>query len=223
MGQVIGQVLPFAVGVAISPLPIIAVVLMLLSPHARAASAGFLVGWLAGIVAVTTLFVFLAGVITPSEDGPSTTVSWVKLVLGVVLVLAAVKQWRARPRPGDEPALPGWMSAIDQLSPVKATGLAAVLAGVNPKNLAMCLAAGSTIGGADLSTGEAVVAVAVFTVLAASTVAVPVIAYAVAADRMRGPLDSLRAWLLRENSVVMGVLLLVIGVVLLGNGISGVS
>ena len=45
MGGVIGEVLPLAVGVAISPLPIITVVLMLLAPHAGGASAGLLAGW----------------------------------------------------------------------------------------------------------------------------------------------------------------------------------
>ncbi|GAA4234139.1 hypothetical protein GCM10022254_38320 [Actinomadura meridiana] len=51
MGEVIGDVLPLAVGVAISPIPIIAVILMLLTPWARATGLGFLGGWTAGIAA----------------------------------------------------------------------------------------------------------------------------------------------------------------------------
>ena len=60
-----------------------------------------------------------------------------------------------------------------------------------------------------------------FTVIAASTVAVPVIAYLVAADKMRGPLDRLKAWLQANNATVMAVLILVIGVVLIGKGVGG--
>ena len=60
-----------------------------------------------------------------------------------------------------------------------------------------------------------------FTVIAACTVAIPVIAYLVARDRMRGPLDSMRAWLQENNATVMSVLIPVIGVVLVGKGISG--
>ncbi|MFF0387664.1 GAP family protein [Kitasatospora sp. NPDC004615] len=43
----IGELLPLAVGVAISPIPIIAVVLMLLSRQATRTSPGFLAGWAA--------------------------------------------------------------------------------------------------------------------------------------------------------------------------------
>ena len=59
----------------------------------------------------------------------------------------------------------------------------------------------------------------IFTVIAASTVAVPVLAYLAAADRMAAPLESLRGWLVHENAVVMATLLLVIGVVMIGKGI----
>jgi len=85
----------------------------------------------------------------------------------------------------------------------------------------MCVAAGSAIGGAELGTGEVVGAVAVFTVLAASTVALPVGGFLVAHERLRGPLDELRTWLQDNNTAVMSVLLLVIGVVLLGQGMGG--
>ena len=65
------------------------------------------------------------------------------------------------------------------------------------------------------------VALLVYTVLAGSTVLVPVVAYAVAADRMRGTLDSLKVWLQANNAAVMSVLLLVMGAVVLGKGLGG--
>jgi hypothetical protein len=87
----------------------------------------------------------------------------------------------------------------------------------------MCPGAGSTIGAAHLPGGEDVVAVAVFTLIAASTVAAPVIGYLTARSKMAGPLDSLRSWLIHNNSTISAVLLVVIGVVLLGKGISGLT
>jgi Sap, sulfolipid-1-addressing protein len=223
MGDTLGQLLPYAVGVAISPVPIIAVILMLLAPRAGGASAGFLLGWIAGIVVVTTGFALLAGVIQPASGGPSPAVGWIKLALGLLLLLGAAAQFRKRPAPGGRPALPGWMAAIDEVTTGRAVGLGALLSGVNPKNLALCLAAGSTVGSADLDTGAAITAVVVFTVLASATVAVPVIAYAVAAERMHKPLDALHTWLVRENAVIMGTLLAVMGAVLAGQGIAGVT
>jgi threonine/homoserine/homoserine lactone efflux protein len=113
------------------------------------------------------------------------------------------------------------MSAMDTFTLPKAAGLGFVLSAVNPKNLLMCAAAGTAIGSGGLSGAEDVLAAAVFTVLAASTVAVPVLAYALARGRLRGPLDVLNQWLQTHNAAVMSVLLLVIGVDLIGKGIGG--
>lgn len=222
MGQVIGELLPLAVGVAISPIPIIAVILMLLAPKAGGTSAGFLVGWVMGIAGATTVFLLMAGTLDQgSAAEPSATASWIKLALGVLLLVLAAGQWRGRPKPGQHPAMPKWMAAIDQFTAVKAGGLGLLLSAVNPKNLLMCVAAGTTIAGGDLSTGQAVGSASIFTVLAASTVAVPVIGYAIGRKRMAGPLESLHTWLTSHNAAVMATLLLVIGAVLIGKGLGG--
>ncbi|MCQ4121734.1 GAP family protein [Rhodococcus tibetensis] len=219
MGSVIGEMLPLAVGVAISPIPIIAVILMLLSKRAGGASAGFGVGWIAGILVATGIVVLLAGGIdTADSDGPSATTSWVKVVLGVLLLLLAGRQWRGRNAHAEPPK---WMQAIDDLSFVKSIGFGFVLAAVNPKNLLLCVSAGVVIGSSGVSGGEQGIALVVFTVLAGSTVLVPVVAYAVAADKMRGTLDNLKVWLQANNAAVMSVLLLVMGAVVLGKGLGG--
>ncbi|MGY1669045.1 GAP family protein [Geodermatophilus sp. SYSU D00710] len=223
MGEVLGQLLPYAVGVAVSPVPVIAVVLLLLSSHAGGAAAGFLLGWVGGIVAVTTLFVLLGGVVAPAEGGPSPVVAWVQVVLGALLLAGGIRQFRARPHAGAAPALPGWMAALDRVTPGRAAALGAALSALNPKNLGLCLAAGSTVGSAGLATGGAVVAVALFTVLAASTVAAPVLAHAAAAERMTKPLDALHTWLVQEDAVITGTVFTVMGAVVAGHGIAGVT
>ncbi|HYJ67622.1 MAG TPA: GAP family protein [Nocardioidaceae bacterium] len=222
MGNVIGDLLPLAVGVAISPIPIIATILMLLAPRAGSTSSGFLLGWTVGIVVAITVFTVIASSAGLStSDGPSETASWVKIVLGVALLPLAGRQWRARPRSDAAVQLPKWMTAIDTITFGKAVGLGFALAAVNPKNLLMCVAAGATIGAGDLTVGESVVSVAVFTVIAACTVAVPVVAYALAKERMERPLGELKSWLEANNATVMSVMLLVIGVALIGKGIGG--
>jgi threonine/homoserine/homoserine lactone efflux protein len=223
MGQVVGDLLPLALGVAISPIPIIATILMLLAPRAGGASAGFLLGWVAGIVVVTTVFTVVASMSAVAGTSSSSTArtSYVKVVLGVLLLLLAARQWRSRPAEGASAELPRWMSAIDSITFPKATGLGFLLSAVNPKNLLLCAAAGTVIGGSAVSDADRVLAVMVFTVLAACTVAVPVIAYALARERMRKPLDDLKVWLQANNATVMAVLLLVMGVVVIGKGIGG--
>ncbi|WP_072690207.1 GAP family protein [Rhodococcus marinonascens] len=219
MGPAIGQLLPLAVGVAISPIPIIAVILMLLSARAGGASAGFGLGWIAGILIVTAIFVLVAGGIDTSDsDEQSAAASWVRVVLGALLLLLAARQWRSRDADSEPPR---WMRAIDDLNFVKSTGLGFALVAVNPKNLLLCVSAGVAIGSAGVSGGGQIGALVVYTVLAGSTVLIPVIAYAVAADKMRGTLNDVRAWLQANNAAVMSVLLLVIGAVVLGKGVGG--
>jgi threonine/homoserine/homoserine lactone efflux protein len=220
VGAVIGDILPLALGIAISPIPIIAAILMLLSPRARSTGVGFLAGWVLGIVVAVVVFTLLASIIAQGDgDGSKPIAGGVKIVLGLGLLLLAVRQWRSRPTVGAEPAMPKWMSAIDSMTAVRGLLLGFALSALNPKNLLMGAASGVAIGSGGLTGGETIVTVAVYTVIASSTVAGPVIAYLAASARMAGPLESLRRWLLHNNATVMAVLLLVIGVVLIGKGI----
>lgn len=220
MGAVIGEILPLALGIAISPIPIIAAILMLLSPKAKVTSVGFLLGWVVGIVVAVSVFTLLSSTLPDDDPDAAKPIQGViQLVLGALLLLLAVRNWRSRPKPGEDLTLPKWMQAIDKATFPLAFGLGFLLSALNPKNLLMGAGAGVDIGGAGLAFGSIVVVIAVFTVLAASTVLVPVIGYLIAADRLRAPLDALKIWLQKENAVIMAVLLLVIGISLIGKGI----
>jgi threonine/homoserine/homoserine lactone efflux protein len=116
MGQAIGQVLSLGVGVALSPVPIIAVVLMLGTPRGRANGSAFVLGWILGLAIVGTIVLLVASGANASEGGePATWVGIVELVLGAALLGLAVRQWRGRPRGGDAGRLPSWMRTIDRL------------------------------------------------------------------------------------------------------------
>ncbi len=218
MGDAIGDTLGYAVGIAVSPIPIAAVILMLFSGRARVNSVSFMVAWVAGIALVTTVVVLIPGLEADTSE-PSNTTGWTKLVLGVLLLAVGVRQWRSRPGPGDEVAVPGWMAKIDELKPGAAFGLGFLLSALNPKNLLLAVAAGVSIGALPLSTGETVGAVAVFTVIAAISVLVPVIAYLIAGPRLDPTLDTAKGWLIGNNAAVMAVLFLVFGVSLFGDAI----
>jgi Sap, sulfolipid-1-addressing protein len=221
MRSVIGEILPLSVAIAIGPLAIIAAVLMLLSPQARSTSSGFLVGWVIGITAAVVSFTLLS-VLLPEPDSGSTSpvVGVVKLILGGLLLLVAVQQWRNRPAKGEKVELPKWMSAIDSMTPGKALGLGFLLAAVNPKNLLLAASAGVIIGSAALSFRQAAVVVTIYVVLAACTVLIPVFGYLFASARLARPLDELGTWLVDNSYLIMAVLFLVLGVTMIGKGIS---
>ncbi|WP_416565994.1 GAP family protein [Nocardia testacea] len=215
---VLGDLLPLAVGVAISPIPIVVAILMILSKNASVAAGGFATGWTAGILLASVVFAVLAAVAGLSaDDEPGAAAVWVKIVLGVLLLALALVQWRRRA----DTSLPGWMRGIDSLTAGKAVLLGAGLAAVNPKNLLLCVSAGVVVGASGTAVGAQIVAVAVFTVLAAASVLGVVVGYAVAADRLSATLDRGRAWLEANNHVVMAMTLVVMGAVVLGKGIGG--
>ena len=224
MGAAIGGSLPVAVGVLVSPMPIVAVVLMLVSRHARSNGLAFLLGWMVGIAVLGAIVVLLVGGATSGDDdGPATWASILKIVLGLLLLLLAGKQWTGRPRDGAEPPTPGWMAAVDSFTAAKAFGLAVALGAVNPKNLLLVVAGATTIAQATTSTGERLGALAVFVVVASIGVATPVVVYLATGERAAHLLDELKTWMTQNNATIMAVLLLVLGSKMIGDGISALA
>jgi threonine/homoserine/homoserine lactone efflux protein len=217
VGEVIAEVMLLGLAVAASPFPIIPAILLLFTPRARATSLGFLAGWVIGIVVGTGLFIALATAIEKLDE-PPTWASWTRMVLGVLLLVLGVLRWRNR-RAQQE--IPAWMQSIDGTTPAKALRLGVLLSAANPKVLLLAGAAGLAIGSAQLTTAGIVLATAAFTVVASSTVALPVLLYAVVGDRILVPLAGLRTWLQENNAAVMSVVITVIGAVLLVKGIGG--
>jgi len=220
MAQGISEILTFAIGVAISPVPIIAVILMLFSSRARVNGPMFLLGWVLALAVVSGVAYLIAGAGSSSTDsGGDKGVSWAQIVFGVLFLLLAGRSWRNRPAPGVEPQMPKWMAGIDGFAPGKALGFGVLLAGVNPKNLLLAAGAGSALAVTGPSTTEAVVSLFVFVVIGSLTIAGPVVFYLVGGQRAKAQLDLVKGWLAVHNDAVMMVLFLVLGVNLIAKGI----
>jgi threonine/homoserine/homoserine lactone efflux protein len=222
MNSAIGQILPMAIGVALSPIPIIAVILMLVTPRARVNGPLFVVGWIVGLALVGAIALSVAGPAGASDSGSqSTGTNWLLVVVGAALILGAGRQWRKRPHPGEEPPMPKWMNAIDSFTPVKSFGAGVVLSAVNPKNLLLAVAAAATIAATDISGSQQAIAYAVFVLIATLSVAAPVVIYFAMGARAKDILEGLKTWMAHHNAAIMTVLLLVIGAKILGQGIGG--
>ena len=224
MGKAIGGSLPLAVGIALSPVPIIAVVLMLTSRRAKVNGPAFVLGWLIGLGVIGAIVLALAGAGGASTSGnPATWVSWLKIALGVLLLLVAVRQFRGRPHGDDEPQMPKWMASIDKTSPPAALGLAAVLSGANPKNLLLAISGGAAIAQTGIPGSQQAIAYLVFALIGTLGVGIPVGIYFAMGDRSEHMLTQLRDWMSRHNAVIMSVLCLVIAAKLIGDGITGLT
>jgi len=61
LATALGDVLPTALGVALSPLPIIAIVLILMSTKAGRTGPAFALGWVLGLTVVATVVLVVVG------------------------------------------------------------------------------------------------------------------------------------------------------------------
>ena len=216
--------MPLAIGVAISPVPIIAIVLMLGTPRARSNGPAFTLGWLVGLTVVGTVMLVIASGNAAEESGePATWSSVLLLVLGVLLLLLAARTWRSRPAAGQEGRMPKWMQAIDAFTAGKALGGGVLMSALNPKNLLLTIAAATAIAQTGISGGEQAIAMAVFVILGSVTILAPLVIYLAMGAKATGILDGLKAWMVAHNAAIMTVLLLVMGAKLIGNAIAGLS
>jgi protein-S-isoprenylcysteine O-methyltransferase Ste14 len=224
MGSAIAEVAPTAIGMAlINPLPIMAVILMLLSPREKSTAPAFLAGWILGMLVVFWLLLFVVSPenIVGDDSDPSTLSSIVRLLLGVALLFLAFRKWRTRPQDDEEIELPSWMGALDRASPVAALGFGAFFSGLNPKNLPFTIAAVIAIAQGELAAGQKLIPIVIYVLLASVGVAAPVVWYFVAQRSATARLAEWRDWLVANYVLLMTVVLLLFGVTIFAEGLGG--
>jgi hypothetical protein len=216
VGRALTDLIPLALGVALSPLPVLALLLMLMSRDELRNGRAFAAGWIGALVGVATAST-LVGIHVRASDPPR-AIRVAELVTGLILLLAAGIAWRRR-----RTALraPRWLLAADAISPMGAFWLAIALAVFNAKDIALTVAAGTVISDAALTTAATAVALATFAAIAGSTVLVP---FAVAELRGERALPSLRrwhGWLERHGRAGVALILAAAGVVFVASGLQG--
>lgn len=221
LSSVLGDLLPAAIGIAISPVPVIASVLMLMSSRPTRTAPAFAAGWLLGLSLVTVVVLWVVGPAGADTGGGSDTTAWIKLVLGLIFLVLAIATWHRRPAEGEIAPAPKWMSSLEDMGPAAALGLGAALAGINPKNLALAVAGAVTIAAGDLDDAATIGCVIVFVLLGSVLVVGPVVAYLVSREAMMPHLGTLKTFMQQHNSAIMTVLLTVLAMSNIGKGVGG--
>ena len=213
----LGELVPLALVVALSPVSIIpAVVLVLHTEHPTPTGLAFMAGWLSALALSTAVFVQVPHLFDGIGRESPRWASWLRITIGALLILLALGRWLTRGRSTARP--PALLSRLRRITPATATliGFALVLA--NPKVLVMNAAAGLIIGAAAVGV-SGWLAVAFYTALAGSTVIAPVLAYVIAGERVDHQLERVREWVQRKHAVVTAVILMVVGIVLAYTGV----
>lgn len=219
MWAAVGQILSEAIGVALSPLPIIAVILLLSTPRAKVNGISFVVGWIAGLLVLSGIVIWSASGAHDPDSTKSLVMTIIQFALAALMLTLAWKAWRKRAT--DTGELPAWMDALDRFGPGKSLAIGAGLAAVNLKNTPLTIAAMAKLAQADISTGQEIGAIVIFAVIAASGVAAPVLVFTVGGTRAKDVLDGWRSWLATNNNTIMMILWLVLGTKTLGSALGG--
>lgn len=212
------ELIPLALVVAGSPLSVIPAVLVLHTSRPRPTALSFLTGWLIGLTALTVLFLQVSSLAGGRGDKPPGWASWLRIVVGVALVVFGVSRWLMRHKSAHTPR---WMQGLGKLTPLRAGVAGAALTVANPKVLFICAAAGLAIGTVGATSAQEWLGVVWFVAAAASTVALPILGYAVSGGRLDGPLTRLKDWMERQHATLVAVILVVIGLLVLYKGVHG--
>lgn len=218
----IAELIPHALAIAISPMPVLGVILMLLSSGGKGSSVGFSIGWVGGVAFITAGASALSSlVILPSlgASGSHPLLAVVPIVLGAGFVALGTVQLIRGIRVAPDAELPGWLARVDRLSPARAVLVGFAYAAFRPKNFVISVAAGLLIGQRGHDLAEVTIMVVVFSVVASLTIVAPVVIFAFGGDRVKRAVESARGWLLRHIRTIGSVAILFVGAALIVIGL----
>ena len=214
-GTVLTGLVPLGLVVALSPITVIPAVLVLQASRPRPTGLAFLAGWAVGLAAVIAVCVQASHMLSGAHKEPPIWASWLRVVLGAALVVVGIYRWFTRHNSTDSP---GWMKKVATVTPVRAGAMGVALVLLRPDVILICVPAGLAIGTAGLGLKGDWLAAAFFVIVAASTVAIPTLAYAIAGDRLDDTMRRLKDWMEKNNAALMAAIMVVIGAMVLRHG-----
>lgn len=220
MRHIIGDLIPLALVITLSPFNIVPCILLLFGARPKAKATSFLVAFVLGLSTTVTVLTLLADRLGfASTGGGHRWFSYVKIALGALLLFQAVVEFRDRPRGDEEGELPGWMDGLTTASLGRGFAVGLLLGAVNPKSIVMGIGAATTISESGLSSPHAVVAGLCFVIVASLGVAAPLVTVLLLGARSADVLHAWDHWLKHNHNVIMTVLFTILGAVLVTQGV----
>jgi len=209
---VVLDLLLIGLAITLEPFPLTAFILVLTSQRGTWKGLAFILGWLACLIAVIAAVIASTGNNPPAPNTvPSDAALAVKLAVGVVLILIALRQRRRMGQPKKPPA---WMARLDQLSLWGAAGLAAFL-----QPWTLVAAGAATIVEAKLDTVGSYLVLILYCLLATSSFLYLELAAVFAPAKSEPQLERMRKWLDSHQDQVLIAVFLLLGLWLAGKSI----
>ncbi len=219
MGQALLGLLPLALAAALSTVPVTAAIVILLSDRRRRAGAAFLAATLLGTLVVVALATLVGRALPGRTRQHDALIGQLEIVIGGVMVLIGVLTLVRQSR-SHAPGGSGWLDDVGSLGvlPVFGIGLALCL---RPKAGLLALAAGLAINRAALPLEENLVLLVVYTLVATSTVAVPIVATVLFPQQTVPRLVAANRWLSVHATTVGAAVMIPVGGYVIALGVTG--
>ena len=201
--------------ITLEPIPLTAFILVLASKGGVRKGAAFIFGWLVSLAIVVAGTVLVTGNKPPAPStAPSLAALAVKILIGVGLLLIALRQWRKMGRPKKPKKTPKWQTGIDNMSPWFAMAL-----GPFTQPWGLVAAGVAVIVEAKLSSWQSYVALFLFCIVATAVYLVLEIYAGFRPEKAQAFLASTRAWIDTHTDQVIIVVSLVLGFWLVGKSL----
>lgn len=216
------EYLPSAIGIALSPMPIIALIIILFSKRARVNGLAFAVGWIVTI-AVTSLLliVILSGgdVVSTNSDNFKIIIVIIRIALGLFMLYIAFEKFIKRPRNGEKVIMPKWMESVESFGLIQSVGTAILLGTINLKNVPLMIVAVPEILTSTTFGGSSIENWIFFAGISVSSVVLIILVYFLAGKQAKKILRTLKEWLIVNNNLIMCWLFLILGIATLYKGL----
>jgi len=214
----IGGSLPLSVGVALSPLPIAAILIILMTARARTNAPAFLLGWIAGILTIGFVVFLIPGLLTARGD-PTPLSGLIRIALGVAFLLLALRQWQQRPAPGAPVEVPRILASLETIGTLRSSIIGFLLSAAHPKNTLLSAAGAAAIEASAPDAAIQYMALVLFSLIASLGIVAPIAAYLISRRKVVALLGRWKDWLIRNNLNILVTLLLVFAALLTVRGI----
>ena len=222
MADALVSLLPYILGIAIVPVQIIILLLFLKDPQNGITKGVF---FLSGITIIRLLQGFLFGLIfnlgasEADSGGKGPVVSTLLLVLGLLLLITAYKEFKKEVDPEDDP--PKWVEKINSATNAKALVFGMQLTLISPKMWVFVLSAIGIISAAQLGQPGSFYTFIVFILLAQSLLILTLGIRMLLPKRSATMLAKASSWLEKNNRVILIVISLLFGALFFYRGLTG--
>ena len=219
MFEAIIKSFPMAMGIAFSPGPILAIIMLLMTKRARVSGSLFLLGWIVGIQIVGTIIIFMPGVIA-SHGGMSDTTGTVKIIVGILLLILIYPVFIKKKKQGNKERIPKIFNSIDSFGSVKVFIIGFVFSALSIKNAALTASGAAHIHTSSLiDYVETLLGVFFFSVIASFTLILPILIYFIVPHKTEVLLQKWRDWLMKHHWDIVMSMLAISGILLIYVGL----